>query len=355
MTALLEASFPTDTWIQKLEDFDSGSMLDEFIAGVRRGDANAQLISARSDTGRLAWHKNAVASWLKHTGYTDHSVIAGVVIAFESAGKRPDKWVPELEKMQKNGELKVFLDAVSNPVWAHEQLLASTSRRRNGNGTTDVAGGKQKPDTRGNQNGYGSTGSSPAATPPSRDRSVAVDQRLQQSKTSRSDAGVAGVVLKSGPKPSSVRAADTAVTESQRLQGPPAMNLRGTIAGPKATGETLRGPPPVPKGTKGKASGAATAASKPGKTGGRAHEIVAESAGEDSMLDELGEIDGLSSDEGDSMMEEMAALDSLMDSPDEEQSEQQSEASAESDDELDMLDGLDDMLDALDDTDSDGD
>ena len=352
---MLEAGFPTDTWVQKLEDFDSGSMLDEFIAAVRRGDANAQLMSARSDTGRLAWHKNAVASWLKHTGNIDHSVIAGVVSAFESAGKRPDRWVSELEKMQKGGELKVFLDAVSNPVWAHEHFLASTSRLRNGNGNgaTDVASGRQKPAVaRGNGNGNGSTGSSTSAAPPSLVRSVAVDQRLQQSKTSRRDTGVAGGMLESGPKSSAFRPADTVLTESQRPQGPPALNLRGTVPRPTARGETIRGPPPVPKGTKGKAPEAVAADLKPVKTGGRALETAAEPAREDSVLGELGEIDGLSSDEDDSMMEEMAALDGLMDSPDEEQSEQQSEASAASDDELDMLDGLDDMLDALGDTES---
>lgn len=335
MTAFLEAGFPPDTWIQKLEDFDSGSMLDEFIAGVKRGDANAQLMSARSDTGRSAWHKNAVASWLKHTGHTDHSVIAGVVTAFESTGQRPDKWVAELERMQKNGELKVFLDAVSNPVWAHEQLLASASRRRSGNGSsgtgaTQVNGRHQQVDTTGNRVG-------------------------SQSKATRSDTdgggSIGGVVLESGPKPSSFRAAGKAVIASQRLTGPPAMNQRGTIAGRKPVGD---GPPPVPKGPKGKVSKMATVAVE-SETAGQVREISAKSAGEDSMLDELGEIDGLSSDEDDSMLDEMAALDGLMDSDDDEEEppEQQSEADAASDDELDMLDGLDDMLDGLDDSDSD--
>ncbi len=329
MTAFLQAGFPTDSWIQKLEDFDSGSMLDEFIAGVKRGDANAQLMSARSDTGRSAWHKNAVASWLRHTGNTDQSVIAGVVAAFESAGQRPDRWVAELEKMQTNGELKIFLDAVSNPVWAHEHLLASASRRQNANGSsstsfTQVAGVQQKVDKTGN--GVGS-----------------------QSKASRTDTdredGVGGVVLESGPKPSSFRSAGRAVVASQRLKGPPAMNQRGTIAGRKP-GD---GPPPVPTGTKGKASKTGTAALESGTGTVQAQEISAEAGGEDSMLDELGEIDGLSSDEDDSMLDEMAALDGLTDSDDDEEPVED----ASSDDELDMLDGLDDMLDGLDDSDSD--
>ena len=72
----------------KLEDIDMGSLLDEFIAGVRAGNVDAELMWSRSVTGRAAWHKNAVAGWLKYKGFGDQGTIAGVISAFESAGHR---------------------------------------------------------------------------------------------------------------------------------------------------------------------------------------------------------------------------------------------------------------------------
>lgn len=322
MTAFIHAGFPADTWIQKLEDFDSGSMLGEFIDGVRVGDVDAQLISARSDTGRSAWHKNAVATWLRHTGRTDHSVLAGVVGSFEMSGKRPDKWVGELEKMQKSGELQVFLDTVSNPIWAHERVLAS--RRPNGNGAGKTAlhdDSKLKTSADDSRNGHGSDGIPPFDT----------HSTHNQTKTGGDKNGKAekrGVSLESGPLPSSFKMAAKTVIASQRLKGtPPALNQRGTMAMQKLPRSASRATPPAV--------------------------TVSQDQVQQLADSELGDIDGLSSEEDDSMMDDIAALDSLMDSSDDEQSEQHSDVGAVSDEELDMLDGLDDLLDGFDDSDSD--
>jgi hypothetical protein len=359
MAAFQHAGFAPEGWIQTLEDYDSGSMLDEFILGVRSGDANAQLMSARSTTGRAAWHKNAVASWLKHTGYTDHSVIAGVVAAFETQKKRPDKWVAELERMQKQGELQVFLDAVSNPVWAHEQMLASASRRSRANvksadaggGGGNGGGGEQQQEESGASLRIGKDRLSP--------RKAVLEQRAQAAgwgSARGKDGGsggdaAAGVVQEQHTLPSSFKSAGKMVLAAQRMKGgPPAMSQRGTAP-----------PPPVPKASKGgKKVPAAVAAAL--KSGGGAEGTAPQEGGDedtagDSMLEELGGIDGLSSDgEGDSMMDEMAALDGLMDSSDDDEEEEEQlgqgagegveEDEAGSEDDLDMLDGLDDLLDS---------
>ena len=88
MRAFSAAGFAPESWMQKLEDIDMGSLLDEFIAGVRAGNVDAELMWSRSVTGRAAWHKNAVAGWLKYKGFGDQGTIAGVISAFESAGHR---------------------------------------------------------------------------------------------------------------------------------------------------------------------------------------------------------------------------------------------------------------------------
>ena len=41
-----------------------------------------------------------------------------------------DVWVGELEGMQERGELKVFLDAVANPIWARERGMSSSRQGR---------------------------------------------------------------------------------------------------------------------------------------------------------------------------------------------------------------------------------
>eukprot|EP01051_Picozoa_sp_SAG22_P026074 SAG22_NODE_8045_length_688_cov_0.522920_1_plen_221_part_10 len=221
-----------------------------------------------------------------------------MVAAFETQKKRPDKWVAELERMQKQGELQVFLDAVSNPVWAHEQMLASASRRSRANVNSADAGGGG-----GGGNGGGGEQQQEETGAPLRigkdrlsPRKAVLEQRAQAAgwgSARGKDGGsggdaAAGVVQEQHTLPSSFKSAGKMVLAAQRMKGPPVMSQRGTAP-----------PPPVPKASKGgKKVPAAVAAAL--KSGGGAEGTASQEGGDedtagDSMLEELGGIDGLSS------------------------------------------------------------